>query len=315
MQAISYQLSAISLRSGLAPEIERAYVAAERVTAEWARSFYFASRFLPPDKRRATFALYDYCRFADNLVDAPGDRPVGVVRAQLAELKQLVEVLHRGRPCGRRRWLALADTMQRFPIPLEPLLDVLDGVAMDLEPVAIPDFSALYRYCRLVAGSVGLMLGPVLGAPEGALEEPGVRLGVAMQLTNVLRDVAEDLDAGRLYLPADELARFGLDRVALERRRMTQQFRRFMAFQVARARRWFSRGGQVVSLFPTDGSRLTVRLLQQTYAAILDAIERLDYDVFRSRAFVSGPRKLLILGRAVWSDRVRLTASLRERSA
>jgi phytoene synthase len=186
---------------------------------------------------------------------------------------------------------------------------------MDLEPVAIPDFATLYRYCRLVAGSVGLMLGPVLGAPNGALEDPGVRLGVAMQLTNVLRDVAEDLDAGRLYLPADELARFDLDRAILQRQRMTPQFRRFMAFQVARARRWFQRGGQVVSLFPTDGSRLTVRLLQQTYAAILDAIERLDYDVFRARAFVSGPRKLLILGRAVWTDRVRLAPLVSEKSA
>src|SRR6185436_10436629 len=218
MSAIRYPLSAIRCRpSDSTSALEHAYAGAERVTAEWARSFYFASRFLPPEKRRATFALYDYCRFADNLVDARGDRPVGVVRTQLA----------------------------------------------DLEPVAIPDFATLYRYCRLVAGSVGLMLGPVLGAPNGALEDPGVRLGVAMQLTNVLRDVAEDLDAGRLYLPADELARFDLDRAVLQRRRMTPQFRRFMAFQVARARRWFQRGGQVVSLFPTDGSRLTVRLLQQ----------------------------------------------------
>ena len=313
---MSYQLSAIGYqRDRLTPPVEHAYSAAERVTAEWARSFYFASRFLPPEKRRATFALYDYCRFADNLVDARGDRPVGVVRSQLTELKQQIEALHAGRPCTRRRWLALADTLGRFPIPLQPFLDVLDGVALDLEPVAIPDFTALYRYCRLVAGSVGLMLGPVLGAPPGALEEPGVRLGVAMQLTNVLRDIAEDLDAGRLYLPADELAWFDLDRSVLERRRMTPEFRRFMAFQVARARRWFLRGGQVVPLFPTDGSRLTVRLLQETYAAILDAIERLDYDVFSSRAFVSGPRKLLILGRAVWTDRVRLAPSLSERSA
>jgi len=316
MSAIRYPLSAIRCRpSDSTSALEHAYAGAERVTAEWARSFYFASRFLPPEKRRATFALYDYCRFADNLVDARGDRPVGVVRTQLADLKHHIEALHAGRPCGRRRWLALADTMKRFPVPLEPLLDVLDGVAMDLEPVAIPDFATLYRYCRLVAGSVGLMLGPVLGAPNGALEDPGVRLGVAMQLTNVLRDVAEDLDAGRLYLPADELARFDLDRAVLQRRRVTPQFRRFMAFQVARARRWFQRGGQVVSLFPTDGSRLTVRLLQQTYAAILDAIERLDYDVFRARAFVSGPRKLLILGRAVWTDRVRLAPLLSEKSA
>src|SRR4029453_15054716 len=134
---MSYQLSAISYqKERLSPAVECAYAAAERVTAEWARSFYFASRFLPPEKRRATFALYDYCRFADNLVDARGDRPVGVVRSQLTELKHQIGARRAGRPCTRRRWLALADTLGRFPIPLQPLLDVLDGVALDLEPVA-----------------------------------------------------------------------------------------------------------------------------------------------------------------------------------
>src|SRR5207245_8187948 len=138
----------------------------------------------------------------------------------------------------------------------------------------MPDFAARETYCRRVAGSVGLMLGPILGAPADALRESGVRLGVAMQLTNVLRDVGEDLATGRVYLPADELARFGLDRLGLEARRVTPEFRRFMAFQVARARGYFRSGGRVVSAFPTDGSRLTVRLLQKTYAAIPHAIER-----------------------------------------
>jgi 15-cis-phytoene synthase len=173
---------------------------------------------------------------------------------------------------------------------------------MDLDPVAVPDFAALQRYCRLVAGGVGLMLGPVLGAAPHRFREPGVGLGVAMQLTNVLRDVGEDLDAGRLYLPADELARFGLDRVALERRRVTSAFVELMRFQVARARALFRAADPVVGLFPSDGSRLTVRLLQRTYAGILDGIERLRYDVFTARAHVSGPRKLIILGRAMWSE-------------
>jgi len=295
--------------------LERAYVRAERVTAEWARSFYFASRFLPPGKRRAVFALYDYCRFADNLVDTRGSRPVDAVRADLASLGEQITALQAGAHCEDERWLALADTMQRYPIPLEPLLDLLEGVEMDLEPVEIPDFATLQGYCRRVAGSVGLMLGPILGAPPDALRESGVRLGIAMQLTNVLRDIGEDLTNGRVYLPADELARFDLDRRRLEARRVTPQFRRFMAFQVSRARRLFRSGGNVVAAFPSDGSRLTVRLLQKTYAAILDAIERLDYDVFRARAYVSAPRKLLILSRAVWREREWLALSIRERSA
>jgi phytoene synthase len=295
--------------------LQRSYARAERVTAEWAKSFYFASRFLPPEKRRAVFALYDYCRHADNLVDARGARPAAVVRADLAALASAIRGTHAGCPPADARWLALADTLARYPVPLAPLLELLDGVALDLEPVAIPDFAALYRYCRLVAGGVGLMLGPILGASPEPLRECGVRLGVAMQLTNILRDVGEDLDAGRVYLPADELERFGLDSRALAARRVTPAFRGLMRFQVARARRYFHEGGRVVREFPADGSRLTVRLLQTTYAGILDAIERMDYDVFGARAHVTPRRKLLILGRAIWSERTWMAASLAERSA
>ena len=282
--------------------LERSYLQAERTTAVWARSFYFASRFLPLEKRRAVFALYDYCRHADNLVDDRGDRPPAQVTADLEALASTVRALHEGRPADGERWLALADTLRRFDVPLDPLLELLAGLAMDLEEVAVPDFATLQRYCRLVAGGVGLMLGPVLGAAPDRFREPGVGLGVAMQLTNVLRDVGEDLDAGRLYLPADELARFGLDRAAVERRRATPELVAFMRFQIARARALFAAADPVVGLFPRDGSRLTVRLLQRTYAGILDGIERQGYDVFRARAYVSGPRKLIILGRAVWSE-------------
>jgi 15-cis-phytoene synthase len=282
--------------------LERSYRRAEQTTAVWARSFYFASRFLPPEKRRAVFALYDYCRHADNLVDARGDRSRSEAEADLATLAATVRILHAGGQPYSERWLALADTLRRYQVPIEPLLDLLAGVAMDLDEVALPDFATLHRYCRLVAGGVGLMLGPVLGAQSHRFREPGVGLGVAMQLTNVLRDVAEDLDAGRLYLPADELARFGIDRSELERRRATPRFREFMRWQIGRARALFDAADPVVGLFPSDGSRLTVRLLQRTYAGILDGIERLDYDVFRARAYVSGPRKLMILGRAMWSE-------------
>jgi phytoene synthase len=283
--------------------LERSYRRAEQTTAVWARSFYFASRFLPPPKRRAVFALYDYCRHADNLVDARGDRPRDQVVADLEALAAVVHAIADGRPVRGERWLALADTLGRYDIPLAPLLELLDGVALDLDEVLIPDFVTLQRYCRLVAGGVGLMLGPVLGAEPDRFVAPGVGLGVAMQLTNVLRDVAEDLDAGRLYLPADELAGYGLDRAALEQRTATPAFRDFMRFQVARARALFDAADPVVDLFPRDGSRLTVRLLQRTYAGILDGIERLGYDVFRARAYVSGPRKLVILGRALWTER------------
>ena len=288
--------------------LERSYANAERVTASWARSFYFASRFVPLAKRRSIFALYDYCRHADNLVDLRGSRPVAEVRQQLAELGATVRALHGGAESKHPRWLALGDTLRRHPVPLAPLLELLDGVATDLDPVEMRTFADLERYSYQVAGVVGLMLGPVLGAERNGFDSYGVRLGIAMQLTNVLRDIGEDLGEGRLYLPADELAAFGLDRAALERRVVTPEFRRFMAFQIRRARQHFAAGDAVVGLFPADGSRMTVRLMQRTYSGILDAIERHEYDVFRLRAHVSSPRKLAILGRALWQEYLPIAA-------
>ncbi len=293
--------------------LAHSYHLAEQVTASWARSFHFASRFLPHHKQRAIYALYDYCRHADNLVDLRGQREPADVRAELAELRDEIRHIHAGGD-PPARWVALADTLRRYPVPLAPLLELLDGVAMDLDHVELTTWADLQAYCRLVAGGVGLMLGPVLGAREEGFSEPGVRLGVAMQLTNVLRDLGEDLDRGRVYLPAEELAEFGLDRAALEQRRVTPAFRQLMRFQVERARRYFSAGDAVIALFPHDGSRLTVRLLQRTYAGILDVIESAGYDVFRRRAYVSGARKLLILGRAMASERAALTWAPRERS-
>ncbi len=293
--------------------LERSYAAAEKVTATWARSFHFASRFLPAEKKRAIFALYDYCRYADNLVDLRGDRPVAEVRADLAGLDGMVRRLHAGEFPEDERWLALSDTLKRFPIPLEPLTELLAGVAMDLGPVAFEDFATLERYSRHVAGGVGLMLGPVLGAPRDAFLDPGLGLGIAMQLTNVLRDVGEDLDRDRVYLPREEMERFGIDRVALERRVVTPAFIELMRFQIARARRYYANADVVGPLFPSDGSRLAVRLMQRAYSAILERIERNGYDVFTRRAFTSAPRKLAILAQTIWQEHRPGRTSLRPR--
>ena len=293
-----------------AAALARSYARAEAVTAHWARSFSFASRFLPQPKRQAVFALYDYCRHADNLVDERGARSAAAVRGELTRLAALVRRLHAGElPC-EERWLALHDTLARYPVPLAPLLALLDGVATDLEPVAMPDFPALERYCDQVAGGVGLMLAPVLGAPSGLDDGAGVKLGIAMQLTNILRDVREDLDQGRVYFPADELTAWGLSRADLERRTLTPRLRDFFEFQAGRAREYFVAAEPAFARFPDDGSRLTVRLMQRTYAGILDQIERLEFDVFRTRAYVPFTRKLVILGRAILGEGRRRTPLL-----
>jgi phytoene synthase len=295
--------------------LERSYAGAEAVTAEWAKSFHFASRFLPGPKRRAIFAIYEFCRHADNLVDERGTRSIAAVRDELIELDATVRALHAGAGPVDVRWLALHDTLRRYAIPLEPLTDLLVGVAIDLEPVEFADYRSLHRYCELVAGGVGLMLGPVLGVTDPRSRDPGISLGVAMQLTNIIRDIGEDLDRNRVYLPREELERFGLTRADLARRVVTPAVAALLQFQVSRARRTFEAADDVIRLFPRDGSRLTVRLMQQTYAGILDVIKAQGYDVFARRAFTSRARKLAILAQALWIDRDLATPVPRTRSA
>jgi phytoene synthase len=279
--------------------LEQSYTDAGEVTRRWARSFHFASSFLPWVKRRSVYALYDYCRHADNLVDLRGSRPPTAVRRDLDALRVIVRALHAGEVPTDARWLGLWDTMRRYPVPLDPLLALIDGVEGDLALVRIPDFATLHTYCLRVAGGVGLMLGPVLGADSDEFRQHGIDLGVAMQLTNILRDIREDLAEGRIYLPADEMAAHGVTEEMLRAGRMTRQLHRLVSFQVLRARYYFGLGDAVIDDFPDDGSRLTVRLMQRIYAGILDELERQGLDIFRGRAMVSPTRKIMILGRTL----------------
>ena len=283
--------------------LQLSYRRAEHVTADWAKSFYFASRFLPVEKKRAIYALYDYCRHADNLVDARGDRPVHVVREDLAALAREVTAIHGGAAPSCERWMALADTLGRYAVPLEPLLELLDGVAMDLEPVEIQDFAQLNQYCCYVAGGVGLMLGPVLGAAPDSFRESGVRLGIAMQLTNVLRDVGEDLDNDRVYLPADELAQL---RAVTRRARGAPGHARLPPVHAMAGgagaphlRGWRARGAALPQRRkPAHRAAAAAHVRRHPRCHRADRLRRVP-----GRAYVSTPRKLMVLGRAMWSER------------
>ncbi len=278
------------------------YMRAALLTRDKAKSFFFASRFLPKHKRRGVFAVYEFCRVADDLVDERGDRPVETVRQALATIGQMVRRLPEREPPEDVFWHPLHDTFWRANLDTRPFLELLEGVERDLVPLRFENTAELMHYSHQVAGVVGLMLGPLLGASRRDFDEAGIQLGVAMQLTNILRDVGSDWRRGRVYLPASELARFNLDHAAIEAGEVTEAWRAFMEWQIARAREYFAAGDRVIDLFPQDGSRLTVRLMQQSYAGILRAIEAIDYDVFHQRAVVSDAQKLWILAKVMWQD-------------
>ena len=260
------------------------------------RSFFLASHCLSPDRRRAIHAIYAYCRIADDIADLSTDMASAALALDLWG-EQLTAPTH---PVA----VAFAAARARYEVPLAPARDLITGVRMDLGPCRFATWDELRRYCYHVAGTVGLLVAPILGCRDDRALPHAVDLGIAMQLTNILRDVGEDARRGRLYLPLEEVAAFGCDPEAILGGRPTGRFRELLAFQVARARDHYVEARRGIPALSPAG-RLTTLAASQFYATILTAIEERDYDVFGARAYVPNGRKLAALP-GVASDFVRI---------
>jgi 15-cis-phytoene synthase len=268
----------------------------ERFMAIHGRTFHFAARFLPPELRQHVVTLYAFFRALDDLVDKP---PRG---RQLADIREELEDWQRwfvgdlSAPAPQQATgVRLAVMLTEYRIPRAIFLDFLAGIASDLEPREIATFAELHCYCYRVAGTVGLAMAYLLGASSKQALAAAESLGIAMQLTNILRDVGSDLAAGRIYLPQDELERFGCSRALLlqlstGQLRSDDHFRDLIRFQIARTHRYYARGMAGIWLLPTD-CRLPILVAGRLYRRILTVIERKDYAVFHSRAATSFPEK------------------------
>lgn len=279
--------------------LEASHAYCHRQTRRHARSFYFASVALPREKKRAAYAVYAFCRYADDLVD----NAVSTEGVDLA-LRRVGEEFDRlvtGRLQTPPFAPAFAWAVQRFQIERQPFLDLLRGVAMDLGPVRIADWPELREYCYHVASVVGLMMVPILELRDEAGRERAIDLGLAMQLTNILRDVGEDYRMGRTYLPADEMAAHGVTPGDLAAATTSRALRALLRAQVERAREHYRRAEAGIPLLADDGSQFTVWLMRHVYAGILDEIERMNYEVLHRRATTSLGRKLRLAARA-WRD-------------
>jgi phytoene synthase len=247
-----------------APAVEEGYRTCEAVTRARAGNFYYGIRLLPAPKRRAMCAVYAFARRVDDIGDGsePPARKLALLGAARTQLEN---------PDGDVRILALADAERRFALPHAALEDLLAGVEMDVRGESYETFEELVVYCRRVAGSIGRLSLAIFGTSDRERAEPlADDLGVAMQLTNILRDVREDLDRGRVYLPRDDLNRFGCAELHAAPR---SAFETLMAFEVARARQWFDRGLALLDLI--DGrSGACVGAMTGIYRRILDRIER-----------------------------------------
>ncbi|WP_041448585.1 phytoene/squalene synthase family protein [Anaeromyxobacter sp. Fw109-5] len=265
------------------------------------KTFHMMAKLLGPERGNDIAALYGFARVADDAVDvpAPGDTPDDI-RAKLARMQAELRRAVRGES-AQPRFVALGETVRRHAIPLEPFDDLVAGLLMDLEGARYRTFADLELYCYRVAGTVGLMITPVAGYREGteALEHAKT-LGTAMQLTNILRDVGEDLNLGRVYLPEEDLALFGLADGHLAARRVDGRFKALMDFEIARARGLYERGLALIPLLADGRGRLAFQFAVDAYSAILEKIRANRYDVFRRRASLSASEKLALVPGALW---------------
>jgi phytoene synthase len=284
--------------------LDSAYNYCARITQANSRTFHLASGMLPQDKRKAVRALYAFCRSSDDLVDETR----GLAQADEVFANWRVRLSNPHPAAHDPVPLAWADTQSRYRIPLGYADQLMTGVSRDLTQKRYDSFTELAEYCYGVASTVGLMSMHIVGFESRDALPYAVKLGIALQLTNILRDVGEDWRAGRLYLPLEELAEFGLGEPDIAAARVDDRWRAFMAFQIARVQRLYDEAKPGIALLNSDG-RFAIAAAAGLYRAILDDIEAHDYDVFHRRAHVGLWGKLRRLPGIWWNSSVSMIYS------
>ncbi len=281
----------------MTPLLVAGYQSAREVTKAHAKSFYFSSVALFGARRRGAFAIYAFCRRLDDLVDQSDTDPRALPALLEQAREQLYTLFVRGTVKAVKPWpedelVAFLDAAARFGLVQQPFLDLVSGMEMDLTKHRYASWAELDLYCYRVAGTVGLMMAPVLGTTDPVALVHAADLGRAMQLTNILRDVKEDLAMGRVYLPQDELSTHGLSEADLKLGIVDARVRAFLSMQITRARGLYASAIKGVPYLRGFGSQRVVRLMSTIYGGILDVIEERDFDIFSSRVHLPMRRKL-----------------------
>jgi phytoene synthase len=276
--------------------LQESYQECKRLNSLHGKTYYLATLLLPKKKRPYVHALYGFARYADEIVDdlastlSPQEKADALrswSTGVLQDLKKGISADHIGR--------ALVDTARKFDIPHQHFVDFLHSMEMDLTITEYQNYEALLEYVYGSAAVIGLEMVPVLGYSDQRAFEAAKKLGIAFQLANFIRDVSEDLDRGRVYLPLDELARFGVDRAMLERRVLTPEIVEALKFQIARVRQ-LQREADIGIEFLDKTSRPCIRAASELYCGIVDEVEAIGYDIFKKRAKTSTARRARVAG-------------------
>ena len=284
-------------------QLDQAYEICRKETQQWAKTFYLGTLLLPQEKRKAIWAIYVWCRRTDEIMDSleASKKSKDELSDNLSQWEENTKNIFKG-VIKSELDAVLFDTIEKYPQSITPYLDMIEGQRMDLNKFRYKNFSELKLYCYRVAGTVGLMTQNVMGidsaytsAPWSDKPDPSeaaIALGIANQLTNILRDVGEDRERGRIYLPQEDIKNFNYSEEELLKGDINNQWRRLMNFQLNRARDWFKKSEDGIKWLSSD-ARWPVWTSLRLYRGILDSIERLDYDVFNNRAFVKNSVKAI----------------------
>jgi phytoene synthase len=287
--------------NGAAPSLSQDYERCAQVTRASSSNFYYAFMLLPHERRRALHAAYAFFRFVDDIADESGVRDPA---AMLARWRDELDRVYNGKPT-RAISRALADSVHRFNIPRKYFEEFIDGVEMDLSRKRYATFVDLRLYCYRVASLVGLICIEIFRYTNPRAREYAENLGIAFQLTNIMRDVREDADRGRIYLPLEDLSRFGVTEDEIIRGVYSDRFVELMGFEAERAA-GFYRAAAVALPSEDRATLVTSEAMRRIYGALLDRIVRSRFRVFDQRIRLSAPAKLMLVGRAWASGRLGL---------
>jgi len=273
--------------------VEQSYEYCRRIARSRAKNFYYSFLLLSTQQRKAMCAIYAFMRYCDDLSDEPGASLAAMERWR-GEMEDALD----GRFSDHPVWPAFHHTVRRFGIPHEYFREMVNGVESDLEPRRIETFDELYRYCYQVASVVGLTTVHIFGFDTRSALPLAEKCGVAFQLTNILRDIREDAERGRIYLPAEDLRRFDVTEEDMKAGRRDDGFLHLMQFEAARARKYYDESRPLLDLVHPR-SRPSLEALVTIYSRLLERIERTNYDVFTQRVRLSAMEKSWILVRAL----------------
>jgi len=285
-------------------ELRMAYSHCRAITRKHAKTFYMATRFLPYHKQRSIFAIYGLCRYLDDLVDEAEDliyqKKISKIEVfdRLESFKNKLVNTYKGVEHDDPILVAFADVLNRYNISIDLPLMLLDGVSSDLTKNRYETFEELYDYSYKVASVVGLMTSEIFGYKSKKALDHAIDLGIAMQLTNILRDIGEDLRRNRIYLPMEDLNRFNITESDLFNYDRSEKFIEMMKFQIHRAESFYESADLGIPMLSKD-SRLPVMLAKENYSRILSKIEENEFQVFQLRAYLNATEKFAILPKVI----------------